>query len=83
MERLIAQVLEEYALDESCGSVERRGKNRTRLVSFYSPDRHRGQSVAALGAAQVLAEDGDQVLYLSMMPFAGLRSSCRQSTTRM
>lgn len=71
MERLIAQVLGEYALDESCRSVERRGKNRTRLVSFYSPDRHRGQSVAALGAAQVLAEDGDQVLYLSMMPFAG------------
>lgn len=71
MEHMIAQVLEEFALDESCGSVERRGKNRTRLISFYSPDRHRGQSVAAFGAAQVLAERGGQVLYLSMLPFTG------------
>lgn len=71
MERMIAQVLEAYALDENCGSVERRGRNRTRLVSFYSPDRHRGQSAAALAASQILADEGHQVLYLNMMPFAG------------
>ncbi|MDE7028965.1 MAG: hypothetical protein K2P63_03190 [Lachnospiraceae bacterium] len=71
MERLIAQVLEAFALDDSCGSVRRHGKNPTALISFYSPDRHRGQSAAALGAAQVLAEEGNQVLYLNLMPFAG------------
>lgn len=77
MECMIAQVLEEFALDESCGSVERRGRNQTKLISFYSPDRHRGQSVAALGAAQVLAEEGHQVLYLSMMPFTGFEELLR------
>ncbi len=77
MERMIAQVLEEFALDESCGSVERRGKNRTKLCCFYSPDRHRGQSAAALGAAQILAEEGHQVLYLNMMPFTGFEELLR------
>lgn len=77
MECMIAQVLEEFALDENCGSVERRGKNRTKLISFYSPERHRGQSVAALGAAQILAEKGYQVLYLSMMPFTGFEELLR------
>lgn len=71
MERLIAQVLEEFALDDSCSSIGKRGKNKTTLISFYSPDRHRGQSVAALGAAQVLADEGFQVLYINLMPFTG------------
>lgn len=71
MERLISQILEEYALDDSCSSAERRGRNRTTLLSFYSPDRHRGQSIAALSTAQVLADEGYQVLYLNLMPFTG------------
>ncbi len=79
MECMIAQVLEEFARDENCGCVERRGKNQTRLISFYSAARHRGQSVAALGAAQVLAERGHQVLYVSMMPFTGFEELLRTS----
>lgn len=77
MERLIAQVLEAFVQDENCSSVERCGKNTTTLISFYSPDRHRGQSAAALGAAQVLAEEGYQVLYLNLMPFAGFETLLR------
>lgn len=79
MERLIAQVLEEFALDDRCNSVGRRGKNRTTLISFYAPDRHKGQSVAALGAAQVLADEGYQVLYLNLMPFTGFEELLRTS----
>lgn len=71
MERLIAQVLEEFALEESCCSIDRCGRNRTTLMSFYAPDRHKGQSIAALGAAQVLADKGNKVLYLNLMPFTG------------
>lgn len=71
VECLISQVLEEFALDDSCSSVGRCGRNQTTLISFYAPDRHRGQSAAALAAAQVLAEEGYQVLYLNFMPFTG------------
>ena len=71
MEKLIAQVLEEFALDDSCNSVDRCGRNKTTLISFYAPDRHKGQSVAALGAAQVLADKGYKVLYLNLLPFTG------------
>lgn len=77
MERLLAQVLEEFALDDSCNSVGRRGKNKTNLISFYSPNRHRGQSAAALGAAQILAEEGHRVLYLNLMPFTGFEELLR------
>ncbi|MDE6620621.1 MAG: hypothetical protein K2K74_09085 [Lachnospiraceae bacterium] len=79
MERLITQVLEEFALDENCSSVERCGKNRTTLISFYSPDRHKGQSAAALGAAQILVEKGYQVLYLNLMPFMGFEELLQTS----
>lgn len=79
MERLIAQVLEEFALDDSCNSVGRRGRNRTNLISFYAPDRHRGQSAAAFGAAQVLADEGYQVLYINLMPFTGFEELLRTS----
>lgn len=79
MESLIAQVLAEFALDNSSCSVSRRGKNQTMLISFYSPDRHRGQSMAALGAAQVLADEGQQVLYLNLMPFTGFEELLRTS----
>lgn len=71
MEKLIAQVLEGFALDDSCSSIGRCGKNKTSLFSFYSPDRHRGQSIAALAAAQVMAGMGHKVLYLNLLPFTG------------
>lgn len=71
MERLIRQVLDEFALDEECTSVESKGQLSTKLVSFYSPDRHRGQSVAALTAAQLLSDTGRKALYISMQPFSG------------
>lgn len=71
MEKLIAQVLEEYALDDSCNSIDRCGRNKTALISFYAPDRHKGQSIAALGAAQLLADKGYKVLYVNLLPFTG------------
>lgn len=71
MERLIRQVLDAFALDEECTTVPSKGQMPTRLVSFYAPDRHRGQCVAALAAAQVLTELGHKVLYISMQPFSG------------
>ena len=79
MESLITQVLEEFALDDNCSSIGRRGKNQTTLISFYSPDRHKGQSMAALGAAQVLADKGYQVLYLNLMPFTGFEELLQTS----
>lgn len=77
MERMIAQVLEEFALDDSCNSVRRCGRNQTTLLSFYAPDRHRGQSVSALGAAQILADMGYQVLYINLLPFTGFEELLR------
>lgn len=71
MEKLIAQVLEEFALDDNCNSVGCFGRNKTALLSFYAPDRHKGQSVAALGAAELLADQGHKVLYLNLLPFTG------------
>lgn len=71
MEQLITQVLDEFALDDNCGSMGRRGRNKTSLISFYSPQRHSGQSAAAFAMAQVLADMGNKVLYLNLMPFTG------------
>lgn len=71
MERLIGQVLDAFALDEECMSIESRGRAATRLISFYSPDRHKAQSLTALTAAQVLSDMGNKVLYISMQPFSG------------
>ncbi|MDE7183057.1 MAG: hypothetical protein K2O40_01000 [Lachnospiraceae bacterium] len=79
MESMIAQVLEEFASDDCCNSVERRGRNPTALISFYSPDRHRGQSAAALSAAQVLADQGCRVLYMSLIPFTGFETLMKTS----
>ena len=71
MERLIRQVLDEFALDEECISVENKGQTPAKLVCFYSPDRHKGQCVAALTTAQLLSDMGHKVLYISMQPFSG------------
>lgn len=71
MERLIREILDAFALDENCVSAPRKGHTQTRLISFYSPDRHKGQSVAALTASQVLSDMGHKVLYISMQPFSG------------
>lgn len=71
MEELIRQVLDAFALDEECISVESKGQTPTKLISFYSPDRHKGQSTAALAAAQVLSDMGHKVLHISMQPFSG------------
>lgn len=71
MEKLIAQVLEEFALDESCTGKGRCGRNRTSLISFYSPDRLGTQSLSALAMAQLLADMGHSVLYLNLLPFMG------------
>jgi len=71
MERLIGQVLDAFALDEACISVETKGRTPTKLISFYAPDRCKVQSIMALTAAQVLSDMGNKVLYISMQPFSG------------
>lgn len=71
IERLIGQVLDAFALDETCMSIESRGRTPSKLISFYAPDRHKGQSIAALTAAQVLSDMGNKTLYISMQPFSG------------
>ena len=71
MEQLIRQVLDAFASDEECTSVESKGQTPTKLISFYSPDRHKGQSAATLTAAQILSDMGHKVLYISMQPFSG------------
>lgn len=71
MERLIGQVLDAFARDEACISVETRGRTPSKLISFYAPDRCKVQSIMALTAAQVLSDMGNKVLYISMQPFSG------------
>ncbi len=71
MERLMGQVLDAFALDEKCVSTESAGRTAASLISFYSPERHKAQSVAALAAAQALSDMGNRVLYISMQPFSG------------
>ena len=71
MERMIAQVLAEFALDDNCTATNRCSKNKTSLISFYAPDRQKGQSIAALCTAELLADQGNQVLYINLLPFAG------------
>ena len=77
MESLITQILDAYALDNNCSGIRRCGKNRTSLISCYSPQRHGGQSVAALAMAQALADMGHKVLYLNLMPFTGFEEILR------
>lgn len=72
MERLIAEVLDESASDENMASMNRPGRGQARLVSFYAPDRSKGQSMAALAAAKILADRGERVLYIDLMPFGGI-----------
>lgn len=71
MERLIGQVLDAFARDEACISVETKGQTPSKLISFYAPDRCKVQSIMALTAAQVLSDMGNKVLYISMQPFSG------------
>ncbi|MDE7205548.1 MAG: hypothetical protein K2N90_00005, partial [Lachnospiraceae bacterium] len=66
MERMLRQVLDAFALDEECVSVESKGRTPAKLVCFYSPDRHKGQSAAALTAAQLLSYKGHKVLYIRL-----------------
>lgn len=71
MERLIGQALDGFAHDEECMSTKSKGRIYTKLVSFYSPERHKGQSIAALTASQAYADMGNRTLYISMQPFSG------------
>jgi hypothetical protein len=71
MENLVSEILEKYAVDESCGSNIKCGKNKTSLITFYSPEHHTAQSMTALAASQILAEKGYNVLYLNLQGFSG------------
>lgn len=68
---IFAQVMEDYAADENCSGGSILTRHRTRLISFYSPDRADGQTAAALAAAEALASAGSRVLYLNLRAFAG------------
>ena len=71
MDSMIGQVLDEVALDEGCASAARRCTTGAKLISFYSPDRHCGQTAASLCAGGILADSGKKVLYISLSPFSG------------
>ncbi len=71
MDSIIGQALEEFAIDEGCGGMVRNSGIKARLISFYSPDRHTGQNVAALCAAELLADMGKRVLYINLQAFSG------------
>lgn len=71
VERMIAQVLKEFALDENCTTTNRCSKNKASLISFYAPDRQKGQSAAALCTAELLADQGHRVLYVNLLAFTG------------
>lgn len=79
MERMIAQVLAEFALDDNCTTTNRCSKNKTSLISFYAPDRQKGQSVAALCTAELLADEGHRVLYINLLPFSGFEELMQTS----
>ena len=67
----IPQIMEEYAQDISCSGASVRNRKRTKLVSFYSPDRADAQTATALAAGQMLSNAGSKTLYLNLRAFAG------------
>jgi hypothetical protein len=69
--RMVGQVLENYASDEDCTADMKCGRNNTSLITFYSPEHHNAQSLSALAAAQLLGEMGHHVLYLNLHSFSG------------
>lgn len=71
MGEIFAQVMEDYAADASCSGSSVLTRNKTKLISFYSPDRPDGQTAAALAAGQILSNAGNKVLYLNLRAFAG------------
>lgn len=71
MGALIGQVLDAFSLDEGAPGLSGCTKSRTKLICFYSPDRHGGQTAAALCASRLLADKGKRVLYLNLSAFAG------------
>lgn len=71
IENMVKQSLEAFAQDDDCMSKTRCGKSNTKIISFYSPDRHSGQVVSSLCAGELLADQGNRVLYISMSPFSG------------
>lgn len=77
MDAVIGQVLDEFAIDEGCGGIAAGGGVKARLTSFYSPDRHAGQSIASLCAAELMADMGKRVLYVNLSPFSGLEELFR------
>lgn len=79
IENLISTVLDEFARDEECNSRLRRGKKNTKLVTFYSPDRHRGLMTSALAYSEVLTDMGNKVLFLNLEAFSGFEEILGQS----
>lgn len=79
IENMISQVLDEFARDEECRSRLKRGRKNTKLITFYSPDRHRGQTVSALAYSEVLSDMGNSVLYLNLGAFTGFEEIFNQS----
>ncbi|MBQ7944805.1 MAG: hypothetical protein IJ326_12170 [Lachnospiraceae bacterium] len=71
-EKLLSSVLDGYAKDECCKSGMPCVTQRTRLITFYSPDVQANQTLAALAAGQILSEK-KKVLYLNLKPFSGLQ----------
>lgn len=73
MDNIIKNALEEFALDCECKSAKRRGCVPTKLITFYSPDRHEGKTAAAVCFCEILAELGSSVLYINLEALTGFR----------
>lgn len=86
VESLISAVLSEYAQEkqdnEQADKKLRCGRNSTRLISVYAPDRSRAQTLAALAIGEQLSNKGRKVLYINLLPFAGFEGmlNCHYDT---
>ncbi|MCM1183072.1 MAG: hypothetical protein NC337_06845 [Roseburia sp.] len=77
MSALIAQVLDEFSLEEGASGLTGGQGRKARLISFFSPDRHSGQTAAALCVSELLADRGERVLYLNLAAFSGFEELLR------
>lgn len=86
VESLISAVFSEYAQeinDSGQTNVRLRcGRNPTKLISVYAPDRSRAQTLAALAIGEQLSYQGKKVLYINLLPFAGFEEllGCQYDT---
>lgn len=71
VDRMLSQIMDTYMKAGNFQEITHCGNTKTRLLSFYSPDQGITQTISALSAGQVLANQGRKVLYINLSAFAG------------